>query len=79
METFKQHGSHIVKVTLFFLAATVLLLWGWNSTIPDLFALPVMQFKQALGVMIVLGVFSILGRPGRRACGAARTARQDPD
>ena len=65
MKTRKHHGSHMIKLTLAFLISTILLLWGWNIAIPDLFELPAMQFKQALGLMIVIGIVSFLLRRSR--------------
>ena len=59
MTTFTNHGRKALLFTAGFIAATILLLWGWNSAIPDLFGLPAMQFKQATGLMILLGVSSV--------------------
>jgi hypothetical protein len=65
MNRIKHHGSHIIKITIAYFIATILLLWGWNSAIPDLFALPTMQFKQATGLIILIGTASFLLRCGR--------------
>jgi hypothetical protein len=59
MKILKQHGSHVIKLTLAFIVATTLLLWGWNTAVPDLFGLPAIQFKQALGLMILLVIASV--------------------
>jgi hypothetical protein len=74
MKTHKRHGSHVIKLTLAFLIATILLLWGWNIAIPDLFELPAMQFKQALGLMILIGTVSFLLRRSRGHGGEKSTS-----
>lgn len=65
MNRIKHHGSHIIKITIAYLIAALLLLWGWNSAIPDLFALPTIQFKQSIGLIILIGIVSFLLRCGR--------------
>jgi len=62
MNRLKHQGSHVIKITLAYLIASKLLLWGWNSAMPDLFALPTMQFKQAMGLMILIGIASFFMR-----------------
>jgi hypothetical protein len=64
MKSLKQHGSHMIKLFLAFIVATILFLWGWNSAMPDLFGLPIMQFKQALGLMILIGIITFFLRGG---------------
>ena len=65
MNNLKQHGSQIFMATLAFIVATILLLWGWNSAMPDIFGLPTMQFKQAMGFMVLIGIVSFFLRRGR--------------
>jgi hypothetical protein len=70
MNTFKNQAVQYMKITGLFLGATILLLWGWNSAVPELFSLPEMQFKQALGLMVLIGIFS--GFVGKRRAGNTR-------
>ena len=66
MNNLKQHGSQIFMATLAFIVATILLLWGWNSAMPYLFELPTIQFKQALGLMVLIGILSFFLRHRQR-------------
>ncbi|MCG6872735.1 MAG: hypothetical protein LJE84_10625 [Gammaproteobacteria bacterium] len=63
------HPSHwrrfALAVATFFLA-TVALLWAWNAVLPPVFGLVEIQFKQALGLMILGGLASLVLRGGRR-------------
>ena len=43
---------------------TVIVLFSWNSFAPDLFQLPAMKFKQALGLVLFVGCLSFLLRLG---------------
>ncbi len=65
MNNFKQHGTRMIKLIFAYVVATILLLWGWNSALPDLFGVPAMQFKQATGIMILIGAISFVLRCGR--------------
>ena len=60
MKTLKHRGMYFFKLSLAVFVVTALLLWGWNSAMPDLFALPEMRFKQALGLVIVISIASFL-------------------
>ena len=62
MKNLKRYGSHMMKLILTFIVATLLLLWGWNTTIAYLFELPTIQFKQATGLMVLIGTISIFLR-----------------
>lgn len=68
MSNFKQYGSHMIKLIFVFIVTAILLLWGWNSAIPDLFGLPAMQFKQATGLIIIVGIMSFFLGAGRHGC-----------
>lgn len=41
---------------------TVVVLFSWNSFAPDLFQLPMMQFKQAFGLVLFISCVSFLVR-----------------
>jgi hypothetical protein len=59
-------GHRIFASVITFLVCTLLLLWGWNSSMPILFGLPRMQFTSALGLMILFGIVSLtIDRPRR--------------
>lgn len=60
MNKFKQRCRHWFKLIFSFVGATILFLWGWNNSIPELFGLPLMKFKQATGLMILMGIISFL-------------------
>jgi hypothetical protein len=70
MKNLKQHGRRTFRFMLVFLISAVLFLWSWNSTMPDLLGLPPIQFKQAIGLIALVGILSFplhLGRwLGRR-------------
>jgi asparagine N-glycosylation enzyme membrane subunit Stt3 len=70
MKILKQHGRRTFSFMLVFLISAVLFLWSWNSTMPDLLGLLPIQFKQALGLIMLVGILSFpfhLGRwQGRR-------------
>lgn len=65
MKITRKRISHLIKVILALFVITILILWGWNSAIPDLFGLPVMKFKQAVGLLILASVVSLILRRGR--------------
>jgi hypothetical protein len=69
MENLKHHGSQAFKLILALVLAAILLLWGWNSAVPDIFALPNIQFKQAVGLVTLIGVISLLIGAGNRRRG----------
>ena len=48
------------------LLISVFLLWGWNSAMPVIFNLPGIHFKEALGLMILLGIVSFFLHGGSR-------------
>jgi hypothetical protein len=77
MKILKHHIHHLIKLTLTFLLATILLLWGWNSTMPDLLGLPAMQFKHAMGLMILIGIASLFLHHGRGQGGRKRSSSQN--
>jgi len=66
MNNHRQPGRQILMAILAFTTATILLLWGWNNAIPDIFGLPPIQFKQAMGLMVFFGIISLILRPDRR-------------
>ncbi len=65
MNYFKQHGSHMIKLSCAFVGTTVLVLWGWNNSIAYLFGLPMMKFKQATGLMVLTGSITFFLGGGR--------------
>ncbi len=62
----KHYGHLLIMTATSVFALALLLLWGWNSSMPILFGLPRMQFLSALGLMILLGIVSFtIDRPWR--------------
>jgi hypothetical protein len=59
--------------TLAVIAAAIAILWSWNTLAVDLFALPQMQFRHALAVIVLAGLlgtvisFGARHRPGRHS------------
>ncbi len=66
MNNLKHHGRRALRSILVLLAAIIVILWGWNSAIPDLFGLQPMQFKQAMGLTVLLVVLSFILQLGSR-------------
>ena len=50
----KKPWRMLLMALLGFFIFTVLVLYSWNSFAPDLFQLPHMQFKQAMGLVLFL-------------------------
>lgn len=44
-------------ITLAGIAASIAVLWAWNTLAADLFALPNMQFRHALAAVLLAAVF----------------------
>ncbi len=66
MNNLKHHGRRAFVSILAFLASILVISWGWNSAIPDLFGLPPMHFKQAMGLTVLLVVLSFILHLGSR-------------
>jgi len=45
---------------------TVVVLWSWNNFAPDIFQLPEMKFKQALGLVLFTSCIAFILRIGGR-------------
>jgi len=66
MNNFKPHGRRVFSSIVMLLASVLVISWGWNSAIPDLFGLPPLHFKQAMGLTVLLVVMSFTLRMGAR-------------
>ncbi len=66
MNNLKYHGRRAFIAILVLLASILVISWGWNSAIPDLFGLPPMHFKQAMGLTVLLVVLSFILQLGSR-------------
>ncbi len=66
MNNFKPHGRRAFSTILMLLALMLVISWSWNSAIPDLFGLPPLHFKQAMGLTVLLVVVSSTLRMGAR-------------
>ena len=62
MKIHEQQMSRLIKLTLAIIVTTMLLIWGWNSAMPDLFGLTPLGFKQAVGLLLLTGIASIFLR-----------------
>jgi hypothetical protein len=80
MKNINRYGAEVIRLAFVLILFTVLLLWGWNSAIPDLFGFPAMRFKQSMGIMILLGIFFFLlhGRGGYSWTRGTRHLHGDP-
>lgn len=58
MSKYKHYSIQLSKLFIGFFVAASLLLWGWNSSMPELFDLPPILFKQAGGLIILLCTIS---------------------
>jgi len=66
MNNFKPHGRRVFSTMLMLLALMLVISWSWNSAIPDLFGLPTLHFKQAMGLTVLLVVLSFILQLGAR-------------
>jgi hypothetical protein len=66
MNNFKPHGRRVFSSIVMLLVSVLVISWGWNSAIPDLFGLPPLHFKQAMGLTVLLVVVSSTLRMGAR-------------
>ena len=53
------------KITLVLFATSIMVLWAWNTTMTTIFGLPAIQFKEAVGLMILAGAVSFMFRGGK--------------
>jgi hypothetical protein len=74
MEKFIHHGRRIAILTLGFFAASTLLHWGWNSALPAIFGLPAIEQKQAVALLLLLGLISLVLGPRGRIHGGGQIA-----
>jgi len=49
-------GKRVVFALIMILVCTIGLQWSWNAVASELFTMPSMQFKHALGLEILTGV-----------------------
>jgi hypothetical protein len=76
MEKIMHYGRRVAIFALGFFAASTLLHWGWNSAIPELFGLPAIEHKQAVALLSLLGLASLVLAPRGRFAGGRHTAEQ---
>jgi hypothetical protein len=55
---FQHLGKGIVWILLMLFVGALLLLWSWDIVVSGIFGLPNLQFKQALALEVLFGVFS---------------------
>jgi hypothetical protein len=66
MKNIKHHGRRIFSFILLLVISVILILWGWNNAIPDLFGLPPIKVNQALGLLVLGGVLTFILRTRSR-------------
>ena len=73
-------GRVILAALVILVACMIALQWSWNAIASELFAMPSMQFRHALGFEVLMGVVFViagaavrlfLGRPERLMKGGA--------
>ncbi len=60
----KQLFYKITTIFIFILVTGTIILWSWNNSVAAMFDLPRIQFKEALGLMLLSFCFSLLLRFG---------------
>jgi hypothetical protein len=55
----------LIRVALLFLAVATLVLWSWNTVMPEIFELPSIHYKHATALVILIGTISLLLHTGR--------------
>lgn len=53
------------QAVLFLFVGATLILWSWNATLPSIFGLPVIEFKESLALIILIVTISFVSRLGR--------------
>ncbi len=64
-KSYKRHGVRALKALAAVVALAVLVHVSWNMFAPDMFGLEAIRMKQALGLVIFLGVASFVLGGGR--------------
>jgi hypothetical protein len=55
---------NVLLVALLFLVLTTCFYWAWNASLPAIFGVSELQFKQATGLIVLLSIASaFLGGP----------------
>jgi hypothetical protein len=60
----KTHFRKVVTFVGLLVSIPTAVLWSWNIALPELFGAPTMDYRNALGVVILLGLILALGRGG---------------
>ncbi|MFQ5469713.1 MAG: hypothetical protein ACE5EH_05325 [Gammaproteobacteria bacterium] len=56
---------HASKAALILFVGATLVLWSWNNTLPALFGLPSIHFKESIGLILLALSISFIFRQGR--------------
>ena len=63
MKNYSHRFRNVLMMALLFFIITVFFYWAWNASLPGVFGVPALQFKQASGLIVLLIITSgILGR-----------------
>jgi hypothetical protein len=60
MKNLKHHGRRILSLILALLILMILVTWSWNLSLPDIFGLPSIQAKHAMGLILLTGILSFI-------------------
>lgn len=70
MKTQKRYPRQIFIAFTVFFTASILLLWSWNTAMVSIFGVSVLNFKQAVALLVLLGIGSFFIGVGRRQRGS---------
>lgn len=65
--TNKQTLIHTSKAILMLFIGATLVLWSWNNTLPVIFGLPSIHFKESIGLIVLALSISFIFRQGRHS------------
>lgn len=54
----RRPGRAIAAATAWLVAAAVIMLWSWNAMVADLFAVPAIDFRQAVAAEVGIAVLA---------------------
>lgn len=65
----QQTVIYTLKAILTLFASATLVLWSWNNTMPAIFELPPIHFKESISLIILAISISFIFRQGRHPLG----------
>lgn len=64
---YQENMKHTIKTVLMLIVGATLILWSWNNTLPTIFGLPAIHFKESIGLVVLALSVSFIFRQGRRS------------